>query len=314
QAPSARKINPAISAAVEMVLFQALAKDRNDRFQTMHEFREALLDPEGYLAGAPSVGVPTELTGVTRLAAPMARRDMTFDSTVDFGSHPGGGGGVVGRPAIGPSTFRHGVGQLFSGGQGQEEVPTLAPKSGQKVVLTIMGGVALAGLAIVMAGRSKPEPRRLTLGTTPAMGQPTIVKTPRNVVRINFSSDPDGAIVTRADDGAPLGRTPLSLEVPYSDETVQFVLRKPGYEDKVMLIVPNLPAPIFATLRPLDKVPLAGGPGAGWRRSSGGKDPRRQGTAPPPGPPTPNDSTNANPKKPRSTAVDEDEVLEPDFK
>src|SRR4051794_8091838 len=42
QAPSARKINPSISAAVEMVLFQALAKDREDRFQTMHEFRDAL--------------------------------------------------------------------------------------------------------------------------------------------------------------------------------------------------------------------------------------------------------------------------------
>ena len=273
-----------------MVLFQALAKDRNDRFQTMHEFREALLDPEGYLAGAPSVGMPTELTGVTRLAAPMARRDMTFDSTVDFGANPGAhpGGGVVGRAAMGPSTFRHGVGQVVPAGQrqGQGEVPTLTPKSGQKVVLTIMGGVALAGLAIVMAGRTKPEPKRLAMGTTPSMGQPTIVKTTRNVVRINFSSDPDGAIVTRADDGAPLGRTPLSLEVPYSDDTVQFVLRKPGYEDKVMLIVPNLPAPIFANLRPLEKGPVASGPGAAGRRSSGSKDVRRQaGLAPPPASP-----------------------------
>lgn len=315
QAPSARKINPAISAAVEMLLFQALAKDRSDRFQTMHEFREALLDPEGYLAGAPSVGVPAELTGVTRLAAPMARRDMTFDSTVDFGSHPGGGGGVVGRPAVGPSTFRHGVGQLVSGGQGQGGVPTLAPRSGQKVVLTIMGGVALAGLAIVMAWRPKHEPKRLTLGTTPSMGQPTIVKTVPNLVRINFSSDPDGAIVTRADDGAPLGRTPLSLEVPYSDGTVQFVLRKPGYEDKVMLIVPNLPAPIFATLRPLDRVPGGGGPGAAGRRSSGGKEMRRQGaSALSPAPPLPDATTNALPKKPHFPAVDGDEVLEPDFK
>ena len=304
QAPSARKINPAISAAVEMVLFQALAKDRDDRFQTMHEFREALLDPEGYLAGAPSVGMPTELTGVTRLAAPMARRDMTFDSTVDFGAVPGSG--VVGNITMGPSTFRHGVGQVAP----TPRQPTLAPKSGQKVVLTIMGGVALAGLAIVMAGRTKRETRRFN---TANAGQSTAAKYP-TAVRVNFSSDPDGAIVTRAD-GAELGRTPLSLEIPYSDSTVQFVLRKPGYEDKVMLIVPNLPAPIFATLRPINKglsANTAAAPAA-RRQGSSSSSSRRQAAAAAAPQPTPSAVISPS-KKPHSTSVDEDAVLEPDFK
>lgn len=315
QAPSARKINPAVSAAVEMVLFQALAKNRDDRFQSMHEFREALLDPEGYLAGAPSVGMPAELTGVTRLAAPMARRDMPFDSAVDFRSSPGSG--VIRRPATGPSTFRHGMGQVVPVG----EAPTLAPKSGRKVVLTIMGGVALAGLAIIMAGRTKTETRRPAIGAignvglNSASGQPTIVKSP-SAVRINFSSDPNGATVIRADDGSELGRTPLSLEVPYSDSTVQFVLRKSGYDDKVMLIVPNLPAPIFATLRPIEKVapsPNAANSGAVPRRQGPNQASRKQ-AAPPPPPPPPSNAVNNAPKRPHSTSVDEDAVLEPDFK
>ncbi|MBC8133713.1 MAG: PEGA domain-containing protein, partial [Deltaproteobacteria bacterium] len=171
-------------------------------------------------------------------------------------------------------------------------------------------GVALAGMAIVMANRSKREPRRLT-GTTTSAGQPTVARTP-TAVRINFSSDPNGASVIRAFDGEELGRTPLSLEVPYSDATVQFVLRRPGYEDKVMLIVPNLPAPIFATLRPVEKTPMANpAPTPAFRRAlppQGGRKPSVvPGPALVPVPP-------ANQQKKHSNAVDEDAVLEPDFK
>jgi serine/threonine protein kinase len=306
QAPSARKINPAISASVEMVLFQALAKDREDRFQTMHEFRNALLDPEGYLAGAPSVGMPAELTGVTRLAAPMARRDMTFDSTADFGTNSSAG--IVGRPSMGPSTFRHGVGQVVP----FVEPPTLAPKSGRNVVLTIMAGVAVAGLAIVMAGRSKREPRRSIAPGT--VGQSTTSRTP-SAVRINFSSDPNGATVTRADDGTELGRTPLSLEIPYSDSTVQFVLRMPGYQDKVMLIVPNLPAPIFATLRPVEIPGAWAGPSALLSPGDRHRDPRRADRRHPPAA-APEATPVTQPKKGDkhpTTSDDGDSVLEPDF-
>ncbi|MBC8132290.1 MAG: serine/threonine protein kinase, partial [Deltaproteobacteria bacterium] len=253
-APSARKINPRISAAIEMALFQALAKDREDRFQTMHEFREALLDPEGYLAGAPSVGMPAELTGVTRLAAPMARREMTFQSSVDYGAGSGNSG-IINRSSPVPSTFRHGVGQVVP----LDETPTLAPKSGNKVVLAIMGSVALIGLIIVMVGRSKREPRRPPSANEAAAGTRAsdVAKSPI-AVRINFMSDPQGATVTRSDSGAELGKTPLSLEVPYSDSAVEFVLRKSGYEDKAMFIVPNLPAPMFATLRAVVKAPSPG--------------------------------------------------------
>ncbi|MES1204932.1 MAG: serine/threonine-protein kinase [Pseudomonadota bacterium] len=316
QAPSARKINPRISAAIEMVLFQALAKDREDRFQTMQEFREALLDPEGYLAGAPSVGLPAELTGVTRLAAPMARRDMTFASTGDFGSMSGlgsGQGSGVVRSSPAPSTFRHGVGQVAS----SDEAPTLAPRSGNKVVLTIMASVALVGLIIVMVGRSKRDARRAVAvsETATASRAGYVIKTPPRV-RINFMSDPEGATVTRTDSGTELGKTPLSLEVPYSDSAVEFVLRKPGYEDKGMFIVPNLPVPMFATLRPVVK---PGAPGvtalpSPVRRWSGGGAHKSAASAA--ASQAAQEAAAANAKKPekRTASVDEDAVLEPDFK
>jgi hypothetical protein len=67
-------------------------------------------------------------------------------------------------------------------------------------------------------------------------------------VRVNVSSDPDGATVTGAD-GTVLGTTPLSTEVPYGDAPIEYVIRKDGYAPKTTSIVPNLPSPVFAVLQ-----------------------------------------------------------------
>ena len=73
-------------------------------------------------------------------------------------------------------------------------------------------------------------------------------------VRVNFNSDPDGAVVLRPD-GKTLGLTPLSIEIAYSDSAVEFQFKKQGYEPKTMYVVPNLPSPLFATLRRADIEP-----------------------------------------------------------
>ena len=267
QAPSARKINPAVSAAVEMILFRALAKERSARFQTMQEFRDALLDPERYVAATPTTGLPAELTGVTRLAAPMARRDMNFGNPVTgFRS-----GGVVMDPTGVPSTFRHGMGEM-------DKVTSLRPKTNRKLLLGIAAALATVALVTAFtqaprhdAGRpvaAAPGPgQRLSTGASGNERRPT-------TVRINFSSDPDGATVLRALDGWELGRPPLSVEVPYSDTSVEFKLRRAGYEDKSVIIGPTLPAPFFATLRPL-ATPTVAIPAPSPRRAGGGSS-RRQ--------------------------------------
>ena len=222
----------------------------------------------------------------------------------------GGDAGVVDRETPQPSTFRHGVGQVVPLGG----APTLTPKSGSRVVLSIMAGVALAGLVIVLASRSKGRQTRPAVAAETGGHQFQNSKAP-SAVRINFMSDPDGATVTRVDSGSVLGTTPLSLEVPYSDSAVEFVLRKAGYEDKPMIIVPNLPAPMFASLRPLSGDPASL---AAAGRKGGKKRPNQ-----PPGKhktaddgDTPVASPVATPKKldKRSASSDDDAVLEPDFK
>ena len=85
-------------------------------------------------------------------------------------------------------------------------------------------------------------------------------------MRINFNSDPDGAIVMR-NDGKTLGLTPLSIEVPYSDSAVEFQFRKAGFEKKTVYVVPNLPSPLFATLRKIETPPPETPAAAPVRRS-----------------------------------------------
>ena len=117
---------------------------------------------------------------------------------------------------------------------------------------------------------------------------------------MNFNSDPDGAVVTRAD-GKALGLTPLSIEITYSDSAVEFQFKKAGYETKTMYIVPNLPSPLFATLRRMEaeQQPPAEANAASTAAAAGPR-PKRQRPAP------------AAPSRP--AAADEDGVLEPSIR
>jgi serine/threonine-protein kinase len=319
QAPSARKINPAVSAAVEMILFRALAKERSARFQSMQEFRDALLDPEGYIAGTPTTGMPAELTGVTRLAAPMARKEMNFGNAVtDF--RGGREGGVVTDPNAIPSTFRHGVGQMSA-------VVSLRPKANRKLLLGMAGGVALVGLFVSLTRGSKHDTRKTQAPTAAGLPGPGTPPERRpTTVRINFSSDPAGATVLRTLDGWELGKTPLSVEIPYSDASVEFKLRLAGYEDKSVTIVPNLPAPFFATLRPV--VPAVGptvaapssrraggGGGLSRRQAQASNGPALESASAPGGARRgEKDKERDKDKGDKDKPQDEDEVMAPDFK
>ncbi|MEZ4367999.1 MAG: protein kinase [Kofleriaceae bacterium] len=53
--PAPRALNPAIPPAVEQIILRCLAKAADARFPTMTALREALLDPDAYLASSPPV-------------------------------------------------------------------------------------------------------------------------------------------------------------------------------------------------------------------------------------------------------------------
>src|SRR4029079_6185985 len=149
----------------------------------------------------------------------MGRSEMDARSKLGFGS-----GMDVDRPPGGiPSTFREGRGEL---------IDRLIPRK-KSGMLSFTTDALFWAVAVVIMFVARGGGNKQPLPAAPVALHPS-------AVRINFNSDPDGAIVLRSD-GKTLGLTPLSIEVPYSDSAVEFQFRKAGFEKKTVYVVPNLP-------------------------------------------------------------------------
>jgi serine/threonine-protein kinase len=213
-APAARSVVPELDPALDSILYRALAKDPAQRFQSMAELGAALADPQAYAASMPALGIYDDLSGRIRAARPMKRSEMALRAT----------------PVTAHSTLRGGVGEVA-----EDRIPRT--HHGRRLAL-----MALA-VGAVVAIASSPA-RKAPIARVVAAGR--VLSRPATV-RVNFSSDPDGATVSRAD-GTALGVTPLSIEVPYGEAPTEYVFQKEGHLSKRVAIVPNLPSPIFAVL------------------------------------------------------------------
>ena len=224
--PAARSIVPELSPALDMILFRALSKAPDARFQSMNEFRQAILDPEGYAFATPVEEASKDMTERVRVALPMARTEMSFRPA--SASQPQ----YVEGLGQAPSTFRDSVGEVWVR---ENEVK---PK-GHGVRNTLLVGLALAGVAL--AGAKYRNQARTFVEAAAAPIKPS-------TVRVNFNSEPNGATVVSAD-GTVLGVTPLSTDVIYGDKPIEYVIRLDGYLPRTTSIVPNLPSPVFAVLQ-----------------------------------------------------------------
>ena len=192
---------PDLPITLEAILSRALAKDPAARFQTMAEFREALLSTEAALSPPPAALVSEPL------------------------------GVAVSQPESQASSFDH-LGEVG-------EPRGLRPRLSRHGRLLLLGGAATLTLFVVASSVIRGHATRL-LPRTAARRPAT--------VRVNFGSNPTGAIIAR-NDGAVLGVTPLSVEIPYSDAPVEYRLYKEGYAAKVSSFVPNLPSPVLCPAR-----------------------------------------------------------------
>jgi serine/threonine protein kinase len=283
--PSVRSLVPELTPEMDLILYRALAKDRTQRFQTMAELRDALLDPNRYASAAPVVGIPDDLSGVARAASPMARSEM--DIGAKLGPNFDSGQGVVRQSGNGPSTFRQGMGEII-------EDLTPQRKTSRALLFVAMACVSGAVIAGLTTGGKREIRAAAPVATLPS--RPA-------TVRVNFNSDPDGATISTGD-GKVLGRTPLSIEVPYSDSAVEYVFKKDGYEVKTMYIVPNLPSPLFATMQEVDKPAPAPTAAPARRPTSSSSSSSRHSSSKPA----------AAPIKDNGRKLDDDEVMAPDYK
>ena len=223
--PSIRSLVPGLSPALDMILFRVLSKAPALRFQSMSELRQALIDPESYASVTPFPDANEDMTGRVRAALPMARTAVS--------AQPASGSSPLYVEGLGtaPSTFRDSAGEVWV----REDEPKVKRHRGRTALLL---GLAFAAASVV--GMKYRKQARTFVAAAAAPRNPSSV-------RVNFSSNPDGATVVRAD-GTVLGVTPLSADVPYGDKAVEYVIRLDGYVSKVTSIVPNVASPIFALL------------------------------------------------------------------
>jgi serine/threonine-protein kinase len=217
--PSVRSLVPEVPPEVDAIVQRALSKDPAQRYPSMTAFREALLEPSSH-AAAPSVSIHDDLSERMRWARPMSRAETLL--------------GRKAAPAVGPTTFEQGTGEVHS-----RETPLRVPRH-RGSSFAIVGLAALALLA-VSAG--------LTFGWTTrsaALGAPA--PAPPKTVAVTFSSEPAGATVTDAA-GVELGTTPLSIQVDRGDQPAAYVFRKPGFQPKAMAVVPNVASSVFAAMQ-----------------------------------------------------------------
>ncbi len=214
-APSVRKGAPAASRAIESLIERMLRKDAASR-----PSMAAILAETKRMMGEPSQ--PPSLS--------------TDASTVHSLVLPGGHH---------PSTLRHSIGQL-----------AVARRPGKRlsVGLLVIGGLILAsGLTYrlrqqaeerrhlatrpVEVGTATPSPSSppRTRGVGAPAGPAAVAAAPKRT-HIRVHSEPKGAQVIHADTAEVVGTTPWQMDVISQKGELKLILRKPGYQDRLISV------------------------------------------------------------------------------
>jgi serine/threonine-protein kinase len=214
--PSVRNPEAQIPAEVEAVVLQALAKDRDQRFQTMKEMAMAL---EACAGGDPTRAWGNEPSHVGGLR----EASQTFTAAR----------GTAARGAVRPTSVPSG--------------PAAPPR--KKTGLVVGGAVAAlliggTGAAVILT-KKKPEPPPAPVAQPEPpkpMAAPPPVETPKPVERakpskytMTINTEPSGADVFNGPER--LGTTPAQVVLPASEATVTLTLKKHGYKDQSLKVV-----------------------------------------------------------------------------
>jgi serine/threonine-protein kinase len=146
--------------------------------------------------------------------------------------------------------------------------PATAPGAGRQrtVLVAVLAAAAVGGVAIALSlqgsqpraakpyvssasppAAPSPEPEPAAAAPEPAVAEPVPAAPPSvtppaatdpasATVELSIDSTPSGAIILR--DGAQLGVTPFHGTLPKTDAPVKLTLRKSGYKDKIVTVVP----------------------------------------------------------------------------
>ncbi|UJR79298.1 serine/threonine-protein kinase [Sandaracinus amylolyticus] len=230
QPPKQRNPNVFLPDEVEAVVLRALAKKREERFQTMEELAEGLRN------AAPDVAVPT--------TASLPPRSVKIELPRETKPSPAV---TLDEPAPPVREKRS-----------TESIP--APPTTRVPLAVWIGGalVAIAGIAIVASTMGEPEASPAPpAASAPEREPPPVideapepeappVPEPASVAEVALDSTPTGAEVRVGD--RVLGTTPLFADLPIG-APLTLVFHHDGYVDEEEVLVPATGARVSVRLR-----------------------------------------------------------------
>ncbi len=206
---------------------KALAKEPRDRFQSMDEFRKALIG-EVKLADVPgrSVAVRTApMPATTTLSQKASTTLSSASSEIDDALQPAGGRN---RKVIGA------VGALAA--------------------------VAVIAFVVMPKSHDKPAlPQAALPAPTPVAPPPPVAPPAAKTVMLRFEAEPSGAhLFAKVDgkkDGKDLGEIPVELELPKGTQSSDYLFRLAGYREVSLTARPNADRTLHVSLEKIAAAP-----------------------------------------------------------
>jgi serine/threonine-protein kinase len=204
--PSQRNPHANVSPDVEAVCLKALAKDRDQRFQTMKELAVALEQCAG--------GDLSQAWGNEPSGPGLRETSQTFRTP-----------GTAARNAVGRAT----------------PLPAETPKKRTGLIIGGVLGLVIAGGGAAVVLSKKPEPPKPIVQLEPP--KPVVAPVEKKPVEpprptkytMSINTQPAGAEVFSG--AERMGVTPCNVVLPASDKAVELTLKKKGYKDQSLKIV-----------------------------------------------------------------------------
>ncbi len=235
---------PHMAAAI----MKSLAKEPRDRFQTMEEFRKALV-------------------GEVKLAVAPAR--------------PGGPRQL--SAAFGAQTLPPKASTTLSSASSEIDDESLGRPGRRKRLFAIAGSVAVAvvviGFLVLPKDHPKAEmPQAALPAPAPPPPAPTLAPPVKKTVTIRFEADPAGSHLFRKKDDKDLGEVPVDVQLPKGGSTSEYLLRLGGYREVALVADPSSDRTLHVSLNKLAPPAPAGNDASkkhgAHHATTGGKHPR----------------------------------------
>jgi serine/threonine protein kinase len=212
---------PHMAAAI----MKSLQKEPRDRFQSMDEFRKALVG-EIKLTAAPvrATAVRSSSVSNTQTLSPKTSTTLSSASSEIDG-------------ALGQASGRN-----------------------WKVMAALGVAAAIGGVALLVVPRSHDKPASLPQAALPAPAPAPVAPPPpiapvAKTVTLRFEAEPSGAHVYAMKDGKrdgkDLGEIPVELQVPKGGEPSAYLFRLAGYREVALTAKPNADRTLHVSLEKL---------------------------------------------------------------